>query len=807
MFKSKLFFKVIIPLIITTLILGLASYLFIMYSQNKIFRIQVKNRFLQKQMEINNLIKITEKTNLKIASIFSKNVIVQRAYKIAYKGDISDQDSKYSQQARVYLRKSLKNILHSYKEFNNQTLNLHFHLPPATSLVRLWRKKQAKRNGKWIDISDNLTSFRHTIKYINKGKVKKISGIEIGRGGFAIRGICAVFDKKRKIIGSVEVLTSFNNILKKNSGINNEGYFVFMNHDFLKIATKLDNKSKYPVINNEFVKVYSSRKIGFNNKINHLIKARTIPNMFQAGNMFFWSFPIKDYNGKVIGVFVYSSDYSKNLKAIRNMGIIIISAFAAFLIINFFIMTLLIYKVILKPFSVISKVVSENAKGNLTKTIDILKNVNCSNIMKCNKTDCVDYGKDKVLCFLDVGSHAPSMGKEIMCPTILSGKIENCEQCKVYKMIAKDEIKLFASWYNKMIENLKEMISDLKLSGRKIQDRILSLTAALEQSSATVEEFSSISDHIMSSAKFQNQSVDNAEKTVDTAMQNIKNISESIDTQATSIEQFSSTIEQMTFSIKSVANTSENAKGIAQKLNRTISQNREVIELVVHAVNGVEQSSKQINEILNVITDITEQTNLLAMNAAIEAAHAGTYGKGFAIVAQEIRKLAENSSVSSKEIKKHIDNIIKEINTTVELSNKANASLNAMINDVISAENINTEIFVSTQEQANGVNDILQAITEIKSLTRKVKESLGFINNDGGKTLQAMDEVKNLSEQVTNSTEEQNLGTKQLLEAVVEENQAIEEIKDIVDELHSRMNKFVIDNSVLSDKLVEFNSK
>ncbi len=111
-------------------------------------------------------------------------------------------------------------------------------MPPARSLLRIWRKKQAKRKDKWVDITDDLTSFRNTIILVNK-QGKPMSGIEIGRGGFAIRGIAPVFNENNKQVGSLEVLSDFNQLFSKIKTNDDENLALFMDYKFIKVATGL----------------------------------------------------------------------------------------------------------------------------------------------------------------------------------------------------------------------------------------------------------------------------------------------------------------------------------------------------------------------------------------------------------------------------------------------------------------------------------------------------------------------------------------------------------------------------------------
>ena len=125
-------------------------------------------------------------------------------------------------QACVMARQKLRVVMGAYIDgLKNQTgakdFQIHFHVPSGRSLARLWRSNwQAMRNGKKVDISDDLTSFRKTVVQINQGDHKPLSGIEVGRGGFAIRGLSPVKGFDGEHVGSVEILGSFDEVLSAN---------------------------------------------------------------------------------------------------------------------------------------------------------------------------------------------------------------------------------------------------------------------------------------------------------------------------------------------------------------------------------------------------------------------------------------------------------------------------------------------------------------------------------------------------------------------------------------------------------------
>ena len=185
------------------------------------------------------------------AALFSRAKAVQDAYTTAYQGDIKNADDPQMESARGELRSYFASIDKGYRAVSDgRSFRIHFHVPPARSLLRLWNTKQNK--------SDDLSSFRNTVATISSGNHDPITGIEIGRGGFAIRGIASVIADNGKYLGSVEVLSSYDPLVNYSISNDKEYIAVFMNKEFLPIATKLQNATKNPVVGGQFVFVSST---------------------------------------------------------------------------------------------------------------------------------------------------------------------------------------------------------------------------------------------------------------------------------------------------------------------------------------------------------------------------------------------------------------------------------------------------------------------------------------------------------------------------------------------------------------------
>lgn len=165
-------------------------------------------------------------------------------------------------------------------------------------------------------------------------------------------------------------------------------------------------------------------------------------------------------------------------------------------------------------------------------------------------------------------------------------------------------------------------------------------------------------------------------------------------------QQQSASFEELSSAVQSNASNANDANDIAQKTAKDAIQTGENMNTTIDAMNAIEKSAKQIAESVVIITDIADQTNLLALNAAIEAARAGEHGKGFAVVADEVRKLAERSASSAKDITNLIQDSLAQVENGVSLSNSAGESIRNIVENIQSIAKQLESISSSTQEQA-----------------------------------------------------------------------------------------------------------
>lgn len=310
----------------------------------------------------------------------------------------------------------------------------------------------------------------------------------------------------------------------------------------------------------------------------------------------------------------------------------------------------------------------------------------------------------------------------------------------VINVKSKDEIAQLSNSFNMMIESLRNLILTVRNTGENLASSSQEMLAGTEQTTLATQEVSASIDEISSGAEVQLKQVQDSADAM-------KEVSEGIQVIANTTSSMSTSSEVMTTKAK-VGEKNIN-KAVTQM--KTIEQN---VSSTSHSIKNLDQRSKEIEKIVVAITDISSQTNLLALNAAIEAARAGEHGKGFAVVADEVRKLAEESNQSANQITQLIQSIQTDTLATVD-------QMRTVSEDVVNGVNIIEEtgtafkdILESAQEVASQVQEVSAVSEQIAAGTKQVTVAFNEVNSITKNATSKTQTVAGLAEEQSASMEE-----------------------------------------------------
>lgn len=309
----------------------------------------------------------------------------------------------------------------------------------------------------------------------------------------------------------------------------------------------------------------------------------------------------------------------------------------------------------------------------------------------------------------------------------------------------KDEFKDLANYINDSLNKLKDIFNKIK-NVSIITDDLSSIVN--NELSSSKDSLTVITGDIKS-IKSEYENFDNNIKASSASTMEIQNnlnsLKEQIHTQSTTVIQSSASIEEIIASINNITFSTKERKDSALKLFEIIKAGNKDINETNVLIQEINKNTQNIQEILDIIKGISVQINLLSMNAAIESAHAGESGKGFSVVADEIRKLAESTSENSKSIEDYIQHIISLINGATETSNKNMQSYKTIVHEVNKLIELFEEISSGLEEMSISSKEILNVNKTLNDLTIDVKNKYDTIINENRDTGTAISNLNNIS--------------------------------------------------------------
>ncbi|MGP1594784.1 MAG: methyl-accepting chemotaxis protein [Treponema sp.] len=355
-----------------------------------------------------------------------------------------------------------------------------------------------------------------------------------------------------------------------------------------------------------------------------------------------------------------------------------------------------------------------------------------------------------------------------------------------------DEITNLSAYFNETIEKLALAIRAVSTNSEAMEEVGEELASNMVETASAIHEISANIEGVKQQAITQAESVTETASTVEEIVRTIKQLNTSIEAQAASVAQSSASIEQMVANIASITKTLEHTDSAIKKLASATGDGKETVVTANTVTQKIAEESGGLLEASNVIQHIASQTNLLAMNAAIEAAHAGEAGKGFAVVADEIRKLAEDSATQGKAITATLKILSGEIEMLSDSSKTAEDKFNIIFNLSDQVKSMSDRLTEAMREQENGSREVLSAIKNINRVTIEVSDGSAEMLKGGEGVAEEMQKLNNLTRIITDGMNEMAQGAVQINNAVQEVNEITQKNKESIEALAQEVGKFKI---------------